>query len=190
MRLTVTFINGSPRGSRGNSAALLDLAEKSLGSEIVARRITLEESLEWPVIESILELSDGYVFGTGTYWDSWGSPLQKFLETATPTEGTPLWLGKPAVVLVSMNSVGGKSVLSRLQGVLSTLGASIPPHGGLVCSLAAQLALQSAPTGGADDFWRPDDVSVVCHNLLEALRGAKNWRTWPVDRECVEGKWI
>ena len=41
----------------------------------------------------VLAEADGFVFATGTYWDSWGSPLQKFLEETTAFEGTSVWLG-------------------------------------------------------------------------------------------------
>ena len=150
-----------------------------------------------PQLVAALQRADGLLIGTGTHWDSWSSVLQKFLEDATPTEGTGLWLGKPAAVIVSEHSTGGKGVLSRLQGVLVTLGCSIPPMSGLVLSCAAIIAGQHEPSA-ARDFWCEDDLRVICHNLAEAARvtlpsatpARPRWRTWPVDRQDFAARWI
>jgi chromate reductase len=143
-------------------------------------------------LEPALCAADALVFATGTHWDSWSSPLQKFLEDATPAEAGPLWLGKPAAVLVTEHSVGGKAVLSRLQGVLLTLGCSLPPLSGLVLSQAVQLARRHTPDPAlADDFWSPDDLDVIAHNLLTAARQPRPaWRAWPVDRQHFSRPWL
>lgn len=121
--------------------------------------------------------------------DSWSHLLQRFLEQATPDEGTGLWLGKPAGVVVTMHSVGGKGVLSRLQGVLNTLGCLIPPMSGLVYSAVNQAALrEQGPT--AEDIWSPDDVAVLCHNLLVPLTPGAAYRAWPCDRRNFARRWI
>ena len=135
---------------------------------------------------SLLERARGFIFATGTYWDSWGSPLQRFFEESTSLEGGAVWLGKPAATLVTMHSVGGKGVLSRLQGVLSTLGVLIPPMSGLAYSQANHLALQS---GGDADFWRVEDLEVVAHNLLAALKLREGWRSWPVESD-FQSRWF
>eukprot|EP01035_Chromulina_nebulosa_P033964 gene33964-45498_t len=146
-----------------------------------------------------LARADGFLLGTGTHWDSWSSVFQKFLEDATATEATKLWLGKPAAIVVSEHCTGGKGVLSRLQGVLVTLGCSIPPMSGLVLSRAAVLAANHAPDpAAARDFWCEDDLRVVCHNLAEAARttlpaaqpALPRWRTWPVDRRDFGARWL
>ena len=148
--------------------------------------------------------SDGLVFATGTYWDSWGSPLQRFLEQATALEAEGAFLGKPAAVLVTMHSVGGKGVLSRLQGVLSTLGCLIPPMSGLVYSLATQVATRmterlaaghgdadaAAAAAHLDDFWHLDELEVVAHNLLEALAGGRDYHSWRVDGGDPRRRWL
>jgi NAD(P)H-dependent FMN reductase len=152
-----------------------------------------------PQLRAALQRAHGLLLGTGTHWDSWSSVLQKFLEDATATEATKLWLGKPAAVVVSEHSTGGKGVLSRLQGVLVTLGCSIPPLSGLVLSRAALLAARHAPDATAvHDFWCEDDLRVVCHNLAEAARitlpaaqpAQPRWRKWPVDRRDFAARWI
>ena len=109
--------------------------------------------MKWTVAEkkklyAQLEKSQGFVFVTGTYWDSWGSPLQKFLENVTDLEGSPAFLGKPAIVMVLNHSVGGKGVLSRLQGVLSTLGCLIPPMSGIVYSWVTEQLLKDGNKNG------------------------------------------
>ena len=135
------LINGSSRGSDGNSAAMLQHWQRSC-RDFEFQTMHLVEIEDVSQTFERLRWADAFVFATGTYWDSWGWPLQRFLESATETEGTSLWLGKPAAVLVTMHSVGGKSVLSRLQGVLSSLGAVIPPMTGIVISAVGQAALQ------------------------------------------------
>jgi len=150
-----------------------------------------------PQVVRALRRADGFLLGTGTHWDSWSSVLQGFLEEATPLEGTALWLGKPAAVVVTEHSTGGKGVLSRLQGVLVTLGCTLPPMSGLVLSRAALLAAETDPAA-ARDFWCEADLRIVCHNLAEAARvsrpGARpplpRWRTWPVDRRDFSARWL
>ena len=104
---------------------------------LASSTLSINESVQ------LLRQANGIVFVTGTYWDSWGSPLQKFLEDLTPWECSDVWLGKPAAVVVSMQEVGGKAVLSRLQGVLSSLGCIIPPCSGMVYSHVGQCALEA-----------------------------------------------
>jgi chromate reductase len=202
-RIRLLLLNASLGGEKGNSAILLTRASQFLSRRATVEILTLERTARPlarnPQLLAALTRADGFLLGTGTHWDSWSSVLQKFLEDATPTEGTALWLGKPAAVVVSEHSVGGKGVLSRLQGVLVTLGCSIPPMSGLVLSRAALLAAKHAPDPATtNDFWCEDDLRVVCHNLAEAartsLRGAKptlpRWRAWPVDRKDFAVRWL
>lgn len=177
-------------GASGNSAALVSRAIEQFGDLARVRVVSLvdEPGFE-PHREAIAE-AEGFVFATGTYWDSWSSALQRFLEQATPSEGTDLWLGKPASVLVTAHSVGGKGVLSRLQGVLCTFGCAIPPMSGIVVKLSSQAALESGNDDHVLDFWCPDDLEIVNHNLLEAARGTRRFRSWEVDRKDPARRWI
>lgn len=209
------ILNASLAGDAGNTAVLLARARRRLARRATVESLTLAplaidsglapaapispRSTLNPPLAAALARADGFLIGTGTHWDSWSSVLQKFLEDATPTEGTALWLGKPAAVVVSEHSTGGKGVLSRLQGVLVTLGCSIPPMSGFVLSRAALLAAEHAPDPSTThDFWGEADLRVICHNLAEAARvslpGAKpaqpRWRTWPVDRREFNTRWL
>ena len=211
------LLNASLAGDAGNTAVLLARARRLLARRATVESLTLASlppsalSSQLPSdraakhsalsseLLSALQRADGLLIGTGTHWDSWSSVLQKFLEDATPHEGTALWLGKPAAVIVSEHSVGGKGVLSRLQGVLVTLGCTLPPMSGLVLSRAAVLATQHAPDPATTaDFWCEADLRIVCHNLAEAARvslpAAKpplpRWRTWPVDRRDFNSRWL
>ena len=145
-------------------------------------------------LEPALANADAVVIATGTHWDSWSSALQRFLEDATPSEGSALWLGKPAAIIVTEHSTGGKGVLSRLQGVLVTFGCTIPPLSGLVLSQAALRANDRAPRAPrAADFWDLNDLTTVAHNLLLAARtrpDATPWQVWPVDRENTHHRWL
>ena len=208
------ILNGSLAGDAGNTAVLLSRARRLLNRRATVESLTLaslcntastsagsvsqSSSLD-PQLHSALARANGILLGTGTHWDSWSSVLQKFLEAATPHEGTALWLGKPAAVIVSEHSTGGKGVLSRLQGVFVTLGCTLPPMSGFVLSRAAVLAADHAPDpASTSDFWCEADLRVVCHNLAEATRvllpdakpARPRWRTWPVDRRDFNARWL
>lgn len=189
-RSRVLVLNGALGGGAGNTAVMLRRATRALGERAEVDVCTLADEPDASAALARVATADALLVATGVYWDSWGSPLQRFFEEATPTEGTATWLGKPAGALVTMHSVGGKAVLSRLMGVLNTLGAYVPPMGGMVFSLANQLALAHAGDDDAADLWCEDDLDVVCHNLLEATEGTKRWRAWGVDRRDARRRWM
>lgn len=200
----ILLVNGSPCGRQGNSSRLLEHFAYHLRQRAVVDSLVLAESTDPEVWESHIRAANGFVFATGTYWDSWGSPLQRFLESLTPIEATDAWLGKPAAVLVTMHSVGGKAVLSRLQGVLNTLGLMIPPLCGWVYSATAQAAIEWAEPGLgcqasdtvafrqqiSEDVWSLSDLQIVAHNLIEATNGTHRWNAWTVERRHFDRRWI
>ncbi len=183
----ILVLNGSPSGSRGNCAVWVKLLKKSLGKSASVEVVQLADGTS--VAKKKIASADGIVFVTGTYWDSWGSPLQRFLEDVTDLEGTSALMGKPAAVFVLMHSVGGKGVLSRLQGVLSTLGFLIPPMSGMVYSLVSDVALKSK-SSHAKDFWQKDDVGLILTNFLQACDLNVQWATWPVDKKNPKRLWL
>jgi chromate reductase len=200
----VLLINGSPSAGQGNTALVLRQMAARLQRRADVATVVLADMPDAGFLEAQIRTSQGFVFATGTYWDSWGSPLQRCLESLTSIEASDAWLGKPAAVLVTMHSVGGKAVLSRLQGVLNTLGLLIPPLTGWVYSAAAQAALQRDACGQelgdklsqaveqaiAADLWRLADLEIVAHNLLEALEQTHRWKAWPVDRAGFDSRWV
>jgi hypothetical protein len=92
--------------------------------------------------------------------------------------------------IVLEHTVGGKGVLSRLMGVFNTLGAFVPPMGGMVYSLAeTQKKIKSSQSL---DFWSSDDLEVIVHNFLcsiEISRKAK-FKTWVVDKKNPRKIWV
>jgi multimeric flavodoxin WrbA len=182
------IINAGLAGSGGNTAVYLEQLRRAVGRRATVAEAVLADGFSFPALVPELKRANAFVFGTGTHWDSWSSLLQKFLEEATPSEGTQLWLGKPAGCLVTEHSVGGKDVLARLQGVLVTFGCLIPPMSGIVLSRVAKVAGQSDPQA-AEDFWCPADLNVVAHNVTEAAKGGQKWKTWPVDRADFDARW-
>jgi hypothetical protein len=189
MKPRILILNASLNGGTGNTAVLLDRAAKLLRRKATVERFGWSEHSRWEEVEPLLRKADALIFGTGTNWDSWSHHLQRFLEEATPSEGTPLWVGKPAGVIVTMHSVGGKGVVSRLQGVLNTFGCLIPPMSGLVYALVNEAAIKSG-SAGTQDLWCVDDVGVVCHNVIAALKTKPRYKTWPVDRSNYSARWI
>lgn len=190
----ILICNGSIGGDEGNTQRVIDFAskkilEKNAAVEIVHLKELVEKKISMSDLTQKMANADGLIFTSGTYWDSWGSPMQYFLEAATELEASTIYMGKPAAAIITMHSVGGKGVLSRLQGVLNTLGFCIPPMSGLVYSLAGQLALESE-SSFADDFWSIEDIEVIIHNLLVNLHHDKNYRSWPVDHKDPKRIWI
>lgn len=186
MRLLV--INGSIHGPQGNCGILIKALQRQR-KDIQWDVVHLQKSTYNSRLRQKIKNAEGFLFLSGTYWDSWGSPLQKFLEDATDLEGRPEVLGKPAGVCVLMHSVGGKSVLSRLQGVLSTMGCMIPPMSGMTYALSGKLALKTK-SPHAEDFWCLEDLQVIVDNLLLASALKTPWETWPVDRKNFRKVWI
>ena len=193
----ILILNTALSGDAGSTAVALARVRKILAraGQAEVRVGTLLGGKEKGVVKSFTDVrselawAEGFVFGTGTHWDSWSSVLQKFFEDATEAEGTKVWLGKPVACVVTEHSVGGNGVLSRLQGVLVTLGCLIPPMSGVVLSKVAQIAVRHEPEA-ARDFWGAEDLKIVAHNLVEAVNGTRKWKAWAVDREEFSARWM
>lgn len=187
---TVLIVNGSPSGNKGNCQQLIKYIQKSFNRSFKIKVVHLAQVKSYKSILAEFEKCDGALFVTGTYWDSWGSPLQKLLEEMTVLEGSPSVVGKPCGVFVLMHSVGGKGILSRLQGVLSTMGFLIPPMSGMVYSLVSDLALKGQASVHKDDLWELGDVSRVLENFKLSLDIKVQWKVWPVDRKNFRKTWL
>ncbi|HET9959465.1 MAG TPA: NAD(P)H-dependent oxidoreductase [Polyangiaceae bacterium] len=183
--LEVLILNAGLAQERGNSQVLCEFVQQELRGKGVACAVANVASIGPAQIAAARAL----VFVTGTYWSSWSSVLQAFLERMTETEGTSVWLGKPVVVLVSAHQVGAFSVLCRLQGVLCALGCSVPPMTGVVITRVGERVRLNHPDE-ATDVWGLPDVRIALHNLLEAVRGSRDFRAWNSDREHFEAVWL
>jgi NAD(P)H-dependent FMN reductase len=188
----ILILNGSIGGESGNTHAVLQFLIACLSARCAVEIVHLATDLRpAPEREALIAWADGFVFATGTYWDSWGSPMQRLLEESTYLESCEIWLGKPAAVVVTMHSVGGKGIVSRLQGVLSTMGLAIPPMTGFAYSLACHLAMSgNAADPELGDFWQLDDLTVIAHNLIEAATGGRGWKTWIIDKRSPSRRWM
>jgi chromate reductase len=155
----------------------------------VARELSYFEETEVyylsenPPTEDQFCSADAYLFITGTYWDSCGSPMQKFIEDFTHLECDARIVGKPVGVIVLCHTVGGKSVLSRLQGILSCEGFLIPPLTGMV---VARDSIKS----DSEDSWTLADMDTVLKNICKAAKINVQWAVWPVDRGDFTKMWV
>lgn len=190
MKKTVLILNGSPHGDKGNCGQFIKRLIKILKPFVAVRTVHLSKLKSSEALLPHLKSASGVLFVTGTYWDSWGSPMQKMFEELTPYEGSSLFLGKPCSVFVLMHSVGGKGILSRMQGVLSTLGFLIPPMSGMVLSLVSQLASQNKTSKHQKDFWDYDDLNAILGNLILAMDLKVSWQRWAVDGENFRKVWL
>lgn len=192
MKNKILLINGSLNGTKGQSHTIAKSICSFKAGTNEYRHLTLKDQCDISKWKEDLAWAEGFVFLTGTYWDSWGSPLQDFFEKTTDWEVSSLWLGKPAGVIVTMHSVGGKSVLSRMQGVLNTLGLIIPPLCGLVYSLNTHLISEN--NDHAADFWHLDEVPLILENIQHQIEinqtHKPTWSTWKVDRKDVSRPWL
>ena len=185
----LAVVLGGLGGAQGNGARLLEHAEECLTAIFNTQVVVLASAGGFPKHQNLLGDSDAFVFVTGTYWDSWSSHLQLFLEEATPSEMSDMWLGKPAAVWVTAHSVGGKGVCSRLQGVLSTFGLLIPPATGVVITKATELACKHAPNL-SQDFWSMGCLNVSARNLRAALDPNPCYVAWQLGDEDPGECWI
>ncbi len=193
----ILIINGSIRGKKGNSWKLSKIAEKVLKSEHSAYVSIINLSEPKPSIKEVYDIlnsSDGFLVVSGTYWNNWGSPLQRFIEIITTFENSPALFGKPLACAVTMDSVGGAEVASRIQSVFSGLGCWNPPCSTLVVSRVGQEAVLSSKGQTEDpneDVWRVDDIDIVLKNLVTATTLQNNlWVSWPhIELKIPNGKW-
>jgi NAD(P)H-dependent FMN reductase len=191
MTSRLLLLNGSLRGSDGNTAGLLQRAARSLPATWHTDALCLADYRGTvAALAERLKNADAFLLGSGVYWGSWGSPMQRFLEVITGYELSPCFLGKPAGALISADSVGGLDVAQRLLGAFSLLGCLLPPLSSLVLSRAACAAVASDPEANAD-VWQLEDLDVVVQNLVLASAFAKTaWATWPVRQlKRVEGEY-
>lgn len=196
-RKEILIINGSIRGKQGNSWLLAKKAENFLLNNSSASTSILNLSEPKPSIQEVYNLlvsSHGFLIITGTYWHSWGSPLQRFIEVVTTFENSPAFFGKPLACAVTMDSVGGAEVAARLHAVFAGLGCWSPPCATVALSRVGQEAIaasQGQPDNPNEDVWRIEDLETVLKNLVTAttIQNAA-WVSWPhVTLKTPDGPW-
>jgi chromate reductase len=188
--IRLAVLDGSVR-SGGNTSRALDVACARLAVSAVVDRIVLfNHSGTVYEIADRLRRADGLLIGTGTYWSSWGSPMQRFLELMTSYEATDVFLGKPSSVLVTMDSTGGGEVAARLAATFACLGCFTPPFGWMALSrIGVELGASRPDT--ARDVWSYADIAVLAENLVLAARSPRlPYRAWTIERsDPVDRPW-
>lgn len=185
----IAVLDGSLHGKGGNTSAVIDelLTYFKDGYEI--DYIELKSIADISSLEDRLNRAHGFIAATGTYWQSWGSPMQRFLEGATQWEVSDMFLGKPVFTIVTMHSMGGFEVMSRLQTTFNMLGTFIPP---LCCMPYGQVNQAAFLAGeGGIDAWDLESISFSAHNFKEALQGTHQYIPWTVDGdEEISPLWV
>lgn len=189
MPLRLVIINGAVRGSGGNTARALVVAEdhaRAVGPDVISSvvRVDLAEFAgDVSALVDTVRSADLLLFGSGVYWSSWGSPLQRFLEVMTPYEATDVFVGKSVGAVLTMDSVGGTDVAARLLFALSLFGCTSPPFAAVVLS---RIAERSAD----DDVWQPADLHTLVDNLVLQASTRPAYKRWPVvAADAVDGPW-
>ncbi len=196
-RKKILIINGSIRGEEGNSWSISNNAKEHL-----YKKFNLESSIltltdpkqSIQEISEILSSHDGFFVVSGVYWNNWSSSLQRFIEVITIFENSPIFFGKPIACAVSMDSVGGIEVASRIHATFTSLGCWSPPCSTLVLSRVGLEAISASKGNKLDpneDVWRLDDIEIVLNNLVTAT-SIKNipWVSWPhVELKISDAKW-
>src|SRR5258706_8486260 len=187
--MSVLIVNAGLAGGDGNSQVVAEHCASILTARGARHECVVLRDAAPGDVPAALERAERLVFVTGTYWAGFSSLLQQLLEELTPSEGSELWLGKPASVLVTAHQVGAQSVLFRLQGVLLALGCLVPPMSGVVISKVGEALRARAPELCAD-VWGLEDVATALHNLLASPHAPSSFRAWPVDREHYAERWL
>lgn len=178
-------LNGAIRGRGGNTGRALVVAEdhaRAVGLDVV--RVDLAEfEGDVSALVDIVKSADVLLFGSGVYWGSWGSPLQRFLEVMTPYEATDVFVGKSVGAVLTMDSVGGTDVAARLLFALSLFGCTSPPFAAVVLSRIAEASAD-------DDVWQPADLHTLVDNLVLQASSRPAYKRWPVvAADAVDGPW-
>ncbi len=116
------------------------------------------------------------------------------MEVVTAFENSPAFFGKTVACAVSMDSVGGAEVASRLHAVFAGLGCWSPPCSTVAVSRVGQEAIsasQDQPDHPNEDVWRTDDLKIVLKNLVTATTVQNTlWVSWPhVSLTIPDGPW-
>lgn len=179
----IVVLDGSLRPDEGNTARALSRCTAAFDPAVVVDRVALSAYTGTSgQMAARIRAAHGILVGTGTYWGSWGSPLQQFLELMTPWETTDVFFGKPASIVVTMDSTGGAEIAARLAATFVCLGCWLPPLGFMALSRVGVALAEHAPES-TRDVWTPADASFIAQNLVVAARAPRPaYAAWPVER--------
>lgn len=185
----IILLDGSLHGKGGNTHGVTEELIKLLPPNFEIDYIELKNVSDFSTLEKPMREAYGFIVATGTYWQSWGSPMQRLLEYATKWEATDVFLGKPVCCIVTMHSIGGLEVLARLQSNFNLLGSFIPPMCCIVHSHVNQMADKNADE--SHDIWDMRYLPTLAHNFQQAVDNMHHYKAWEVDRdEAVTGIWL
>ena len=147
--MKIMILDGSIGGASGNTAKVIELFRDAFCDESI---LTLAKSIfdmcGTSITTHVHRAKSLPLWPTDFYLPQAPTGIpgaarsRNFFETITNLEGDVCFFGKPAAAIVTMHSVGGKEVLSRLQGVLNTHSDfSIPPMSAMTYSYTNQTAL-------------------------------------------------
>jgi len=95
-------------------ALFLQSLQSSLERPSSAEVVYLASDLRKPEhLRERMLMAVAFVFATGTYWDSWGSPMQRFLEQSTDLEANETCID----FLVEAFGAGRHAVTTAQRGI-------------------------------------------------------------------------
>lgn len=173
----ILFIDGGLHGKRGNTAQFVNRFLTLLPKHVEIDYLELASCPDIAAEQERFQQADGFIFASGTYWQSWSHHAQRFFEQATYWEGTGIFLGKPVCTIITMHSIGGAEVLSRAQNNFNLLGCLIPPMCCIAYSMVNQIATEHSDNL---DIWNEDSFPSIAHNLMAAIEHPNPYQTWDV----------
>ena len=184
----ILILNGSIHGAMNNCGELIKQIKKEFPEvDLLVSHLKTEKPRE---TKRKLAKAQAILVISGVYWESWGHPLQIFLERFTDLEATNYFVGKPLGAIVLCHSVGGKSVLSKILANFNLFGCLIPPFAGMELSLVAQMALDSKKQNQhKEDIWSFNDVSLIIENIVLSIK-PNIYKKWATDNKNFRKRWI
>lgn len=173
-RKKILFVNGSLFGTESNTFSLVEKLGKFL-SEYEIVHLNLSENKNHKIIVELIDEADGFIFGTGTYWQSWSSYLQSFFEEMVRYEGDKIWMNKPFCTVVTMHSIGGMDVASRIQSNLSLFGLVVPP---MCCIVHSYVNTLLTKISDECNIWGERDLEIIANNLKVAIENKSSYQSW------------
>ena len=187
----VVVLNVSVRGGAGDCGVVC----ASVAASVAVTGSSVDVVVLGDLAGSVADVAervgraDAFVVVTGTYWGSWGSPLQRFFEVMTPYEASGVLLGEPCGAVVTMDAVSGAEVGARLLSTMNLLGCVVVPLGLVALSRVSRLIEGRADADAVwADIWRADDIDTLTDNVVAyAAVAAPAVVVWDKEDVIVDG---